>query len=170
MIIALTIVLVIALLILAPLRARVAFCLNFAQKELTVRIKIFHITFFNEKFTLQGQYLNCEGSVDTEINLPELDTNSSKFYLKAIVVDSVNVTFATNYLAQNPKTMVILEGFVKVATTIACAISNCKIHTSTQMSSATAVFGEVRLSVSLFEVFTALIRDALSKRRAAKTA
>lgn len=168
MIIALTTVMVIALFTLAPLRARVAFCLNFAKKELTVRLKIFHITLFNEKFTLQGQYLNCEGSVDTEINLPELDTNSSKFYLKAIVVDSVNVTFATNYIAQSPKTMVLLELFVNISTTVACAISNCKIHTSTQMSNQTAVFGEVRLSVSLFEVLTALVRDAVSKRRTAK--
>lgn len=170
MIIALTTVLFIALLVLAPLRAKVAFCLNFAQKELHVRLKIFHIPFFSEKFTLHGKYLNCQGSVDTKINLPEIDTNSSKFYLKAIVVDSVNVTFATNYLAQSPKTMVALECFVGVATTVACAISNCKIHTSTQMANATAVFGEVRLSVSLCEVFIALIRDALTKKRTANAA
>lgn len=166
MIIALTTVLSIALLVLAPLRAKVAFCLDFAQKQLFVRVKIFHIPFFGEKFTLQGKYLNCQGSVDTQINLPEMDTKSGKIYLKAIVVDSVNVTFSTNYLAQSPQTMVALESFVGVATTVACALSNCKIHTSTQMSSSTAVFGEVRLSVSLCEVLIAIIRDALNKKRA----
>ncbi|MCM1289982.1 MAG: hypothetical protein NC132_04715 [Corallococcus sp.] len=170
MIIALTTVMFIAVLVMAPLRARVAFCLNFAQKVLIVRLKIFHITFFNEKFTLNGKYLNCQGSVDTKINLPEIDPKGGKFYLKAVVVDSVNVTVATNYIVQSPQTMVILEGLVFMSTTVACALSNCKIHVATQMANSTAIYGEARMSVSLAGVFLAMFRSWANSLKTGKKA
>ena len=150
------------LLVLAPLRAQVAFCLNFAQKELTVNAKVFHIKVFKEKFTLQGKYLNCQGSVDTQIDLTQMDPSSGKAFMKAIVIDSVNVNIAVNYLAHKPTTMLAVESFAFLATAIACLVSNCRIHTSTQMATQTAVSGEVHLSVSLAEVFLALFRSARS--------
>ena len=167
-IIALTTVMFVALLVLMPLRVRAAFCLNFAQKTLHVKVKLFFVTFFSEKFVLDGAHLDCQGSVDTEIDLTEMETGSGKHYLKAIVMDSVNVTLATNYLAHAPTTMVALEGAVGVATTVACAVTNCRIHVSTQMANQTAVFGEVRLNVTLLAVFVAMIREAIDKRHRAR--
>ena len=160
MIIALTTLMLIALLVLLPMRARVSFCLNLAEKVLTVRVKIFLITFFREKFTLDGLYLQCEGSVDTRVDIMQTDPSGSKYYLKAVVVDSVNVTLQTNYMAHSPFVMVALEGFVATATTVACAVSNSRICVTTQYGTQTAIFGEIRLSVTLAGVIIALLRAA----------
>ena len=168
MIIALTTVMIIVLLVCTPLRVRVGICLNFHEKTLFVRVKVFLITFFKETFTLDGKYLNCQGTVETKVDLTQMDTTSGKYLVKAIVFDSANVTFATNYLAHSPTTMVALEGFVCVATNIACAISNTNVHTSTQMAPQTAVFAEIRLSVSLADVLLALIRGAIRSRNSLK--
>ena len=166
MIIALTTLMFITLLVWLPLQVKAAFCLNLSEKHLLVQVNVFFVPFFKEKFTLDGLRINCQGSVDTEINLPDVDPKGGKFYMQAIVVDSVNLTFAVNYLEHSPNLMVALESLVFGATTLACLLTHCRIHTSTQFSKQTAVFGEVRLSVTLADVFIALVRSAFYKRRA----
>ena len=163
MIIALTTVMLIVLLVCTPLRVRAAFCLNLTEKTLSTRVKVFLLTLFKEQFTVDGKYIRCQGSVDTQVDWTQMDTKQGQYLIKAVVVDSVNLTFAVNYLQCNPFVMVALESFVGVSTAVATAVTNCRVRTSTQMANQTAIFGEIRLSVSLADVFLALARASVLK-------
>ncbi len=168
MIIALTTVMLVALLTLVPIRARVNLYVDLKKKVLFVYVNVFFIWIFKEKFTLQGKYLQCRGTIDSDVDLFDVDSESGKNIVSAIVFDSVNINFAVNYAVASPYVMVGLESVVCAVTAVVCAISNCNVHVSTQYSPCNAVLGEVRISVSIAELLCALVKNSIRERRKAR--
>lgn len=156
--VALTVVMLVAFLALLPLRVAISFRMDFNQNCLYANASLFWLPLFKEKFSLQGRYLVCEGTVATEIDLLQLDTKKGSSVLKAVVFDSVNLTFALDYTKCSPLTMLFVEGAACAATAVACATVNCRVGTSTCFSTANSLFGEAVVSVTLAEMLIALAR------------
>lgn len=144
---------------LVPLRVAASFKIDLTKKRLLVRLTLFWIPVFKESFIIQGKYLVCKGTVDADIDLTTVNGQSGINLAKAIVVDSVNVTFAVDYTKTNPAVMPVVEGTLFAATTTACALTNCRVHTNNCFSLENAVFGEVVLSTTLAEILLALVKE-----------
>ena len=158
----LTVLMLVAFLCLVPLRIAVAFRLDLDKKCLYARLTLFWVPIFKEKFEILGKYLVCTGTVETNLDLTTLNAKAGAGLTKAIVVDSVNVTFALDYTKTNPLVMPALETVLFVATNVACRFSHCRVRTSSAFSLANAVFGEVVLSVTLAEILLALLKEKIA--------
>lgn len=158
----LTVLMLVAFLCLVPLRMAVAFCLDLDKKCLYARLTLFWVPVFKEKFEIIGKYLVCKGTVKTNLDLTTLNTKAGAGLTKAIVLDSVNVTFALDYTKANPLVMPALETVLFAVTSVACAFSHCRVRTSSAFSLANAVFGEVVISTTLAEVLLALVKEKVN--------
>lgn len=155
----LTTLMLIAVLALAPLRISAAFRFDLSDKSLHVSVALFWVPVFREDFTLQGKYLVCKGSVDTYLDVFTMDKESGVNLAKALVVDSVNVTFAPDYSKMTPFAMLAVEAFCMLTTAVACASTNCRVRSDTRFSLENAIFGEVVVSVSLAEILLVLFKQ-----------
>lgn len=163
--VALTVVMLVMFLSLLPLRIAVSFRLDLSQKCAFARASVFYLPIFNEKAELQGRYLVCSGTVDTQIDVFQMDGQQGVNIAKALVFDSVNVTFALNFCKRSPFVMPAVEFVSFAATALGCACSHCRVHTDTCFSVEDSVFGEVVVSVSLAEILLVILKESVRKRR-----
>lgn len=163
--IVMTVVMIVFLLSLTPLRIAVAFRLDVDEKSVRIEGTVFWIPVIKENFSLHGKYLHCEGTVNAEVNLFSVDGRSGVDVAKAVVVDSLNVTAAVDYSKYGAMTLPAVETLLCLSTAVACACSHCKIHASTCFSLENAVFGEVVVSVSLADVLAVMLKDSIRKRK-----
>lgn len=163
--VALTVVMLVMFLSLVPLRIAVSFRLDFAKKCAFARASVFYLPVLSEKAELNGRYLVCSGTVDTEIDVFQMDGQQGINVAKALVFDSVNVTFAFNFCKRSPLVMPVTEFVSFAAAAIGCACSHCRVHTDTCFSVDDCVFGEVVVSVSLAEILIVILKESVRKRR-----
>ena len=163
----LTVFMLIMLLCLAPLKIAVKLRLDLSQKRLFAEVRVFFVRVFKEKFLFEGRNLVCSGTVNTQIDVFQMDGKQGVNLAKALVFDSVNVRLAVDFCKYSPFAMVCLESVCYATTAVACAFSHCKVHTSTCLSQANCVFANVVVSVSLAEIILALIKDSVRKRKKA---
>ena len=161
----LTVLMLVALLCLVPLRIAISFRVDLNRKMLYVRLTLWWVPIFNESFCLIGKYLVCKGTVETNVDVTTINGETGKGLVKAIVVDSVNVTAAVDYTKVNPTVMPIVEGILFAATSVLCACSNSRVRTSSCFSTANAVFGEIVVSTTLAEILLALAKGKVKTWR-----
>lgn len=166
--IVLTILMLVLLLCLVPLRIAINFRLDLLQKYLFVKVNVFFLPVFKEKLQFVGRNLVCSGTVDTEIDIFQMDGKQGINLVKALVFDSVNLTFAIDFCRYSPFAMLCIESICSATTAVACAFSHCKIHTDTCLSQVNSVFGNVVVSVSLMKIIAVLISESVRKRKQRK--
>lgn len=87
--------------------------------------------------------------------------DTGKGVAKAVHVDSVQLCFAVDFCRYSVFVLPITDVLCAVGTALACGFSHCKIHTQTCFSPQNAVFGRVRLTVSLAEVLAVLAKQGI---------
>lgn len=157
----LTIVMLVMFLSLLPLRIAVSFRVDFAQKCLFVRSRLFFVPILSERVVLKGTKLVFCGTIDAETDILQMDGKRGIDIAKAPVFDSVSLTFALDYCRHSPYIMLATESFSALGTAVSCAFSNCRVHTQTMFSTVDSLFGEVKLSVSLAEILLVILKDTL---------
>lgn len=161
MLVVLTVLMMLAMLVLLPLSVTVNFTADITQKTLFVQVRLFGIKVFEEKFLLDGRYLVCRGSVNVQLDVFSLRGDTGKGVANAVHVDSVQLCFAVDFCRYSVFVLPITDVLCAVGTALACGFSHCKIHTQTCFSPQNAVFGRVRLTVSLAEVLAVLAKQGI---------
>lgn len=118
------------LLVFMPIRLNVLAEVYFSRLSANIRVKAFGIKVFNETISLKGKMLECSGTVETQIDLTQMEESKGKGLLQCVTFDSLYVCFQNN-LSTVSTQIILAENFISaIATGIACGISNCQIASS----------------------------------------
>lgn len=150
------------LLFFAPMR----FCVDvviFPQNlSATVRVKTSSVLVFDEAFRLNGRYLNCDGSVSTDVDLTKIDKQAGIDLVKCVAIDKICVTFSNNMLGVSVTAMLVQNVLAALVTATWCNVSHCQFYTrvaATLQQSSTCVQTVVTTSVA--ELSFCLLRQGV---------
>lgn len=169
MVVALTVLMLVALMCLLPLRVTANFRLDVSSKKFFVRAKLFRIPVLREEMYLSGSRLICRGNVQTEINLLSLDGDQGKNIVKAFAFDRLNIFFALDFSRKSPLVMPVVEISAFLGGTLSRLLSHCRVRVCTGFSPLNSVLGEVAVSVSLADILIVLAKQSLQNSRKKRT-
>lgn len=123
-----TATLIFLMLIFAPLffKADVVFYPH--SMSATANVKVGAIPIFNESVRLAGSYLQCDGTVSTDVELKSIDKQGSVDLLKCITVEKFCMSFYNNVSVFSPIYMTIINALLAFATSTACNQFHCKFY------------------------------------------
>ena len=129
-----TATLLFTLLIFMPIRLNVDVQAYYSSLSADIRVKMWGIKVFGETISLDGNNLNCNGTVETRLNVTQLDGEKGKGLLKCLTVDSVFVSFQNN-MSTMPSRIILAENVLcAIATRIACGeLSFCLLKQGVQV-------------------------------------
>ena len=118
------------LLFFAPMRFCVDVKLFLQDLSATVRVKTLAIKVFDEAFQLKGRYLNCDGTVTTDVDLTKIDKQTGIDFVKCITIDKICVTLSNNLLGVSMTAMLVENVLAALATATLCNLSHCQFYTN----------------------------------------
>lgn len=130
------------LLIFAPFKVKFNMQIYFQQLRANVQAKAYVFTVFKESFQLKGKYLLCDGTIQTSLDVTQIDRESGKDLLKCLTFDSFFVSLQNNLSIVSSKTILAENTIAAIATNLACKLSNCQIASEVK-----ACLGESRVCV-----------------------
>lgn len=167
-----TATLLFTLLIFMPIRLNVDVQAYYSSLSADIRVKMWGIKVFGETISLDGNDLNCNGTVETRLNITQLDGEKGKGLLKCLTVDSVFVSFQNN-MSTMPSRIILAENVLcAIATRIACGVSHCQIGSQVYacLGESRACF-EITASVNVAELSFCLLKQGVQvwTRKSAKS-
>lgn len=115
------------LLVFAPFKVNFNIQIYYRRLRVNVQAKAYLFTVFDEVIQLQGKYLLCDGTVQTELDLTQIDSKSGKDLLKCLTFDRVFVSLQNNLSLVSSKTILAENALTAIVTNLACKLSNCQI-------------------------------------------
>lgn len=123
-----TAMLLLALLIFAPLKVRVNLCVLFHKLTAELQIKAYFFPIINETIKLDGKYLVCSGTVDTDLDITQFDNKSGVDFAKSFTVDRVCLSMQNSIVNISTKVILLENLLFGVATEVARKLSNCQVY------------------------------------------
>lgn len=156
-----TILLIFMLLVFLPIRVRIDAKLFLPEFTAHVNAKLFFISAFDETFSLSGRYLQCEGTVDTDIDVSTVDKNGIDIF-KCVTVDKVCVSFCNNITSTSIYSLAFQNILVGALTEILCGIYQGKIYSSVlSVFDKSNIRAQIIVSFNLFELILSLIKQGV---------
>ncbi|MCH5160155.1 MAG: hypothetical protein J1F66_04835 [Clostridiales bacterium] len=124
-----TATLLFVLMFFAPIRFRVNVVAYLQSLSAAVQVRSLAIKFFDETLELNGQYLHCEGTVSTNVDLSEMDKKTGIDFFKCITIDKVCVSLANNMLGVAMPVIIIENVLSAIAMATLCNLSHCQLYT-----------------------------------------
>jgi len=116
------------LLIFAPFRVRVNARFLFRNFTASVKGYVYAIPFFNETFELNGKYLTCRGTVDTDVDVTQIDRQSGADVLQSVTVNRICVSVRNNILSVSPIVIAFENTLSYIASEIGCRSTHCQLY------------------------------------------
>ena len=118
------------LLFFAPMRFTADIELFLQDLSATVRVKTLAIKVFDEAFQLNGRYLNCDGTVTTDVDLTKIDKQTGIDLIQCITIDKICVSLSNNLLGVSMTAMLVQNVLAVIATATLCNVSHCQFYTN----------------------------------------
>lgn len=116
------------LLFFAPFRVRIKMQVLFKKLAVYIKAESYRVPLFNETIALHGKYLLCNGTVDTEVDITQIDQKNGVDLMKCVTLEGVCVSIRNNLL-NAPTSVILFENIVTAcATKLACENLQCKIY------------------------------------------
>lgn len=167
-----TATLLFTLLIFMPIRLNVVVEAFYKRLSADIKVKVWGIKFFSETISLEGKNLNCNGTVETRLDIAQLDGDKGKGLLRCLTVDDVFVSFQNN-MSYIPAQIILAENVIcALATRIACGISHCQIGSEVYAClGESRVCFEITASVNVAELSFCLLKQGVQvwTRKSAKS-
>ena len=122
-----TATLIFLLLIFAPIRVVLDAQVYPKRFSAEVQAKACRVTVFNEQIALKGKYLVCDGTVQTKINITQIDRKNGIDLLKCLTFDRVFVSLQNNLSFVSSKIIVAENALTAIATSLACGFTHCQV-------------------------------------------
>ncbi|MCM1533533.1 MAG: hypothetical protein NC099_02655 [Corallococcus sp.] len=93
-----------------------------------IQAKVYNfITVFSETIMLRGKYLVCNGTVETDLDVTQIDKNNGIDLTECLTLDKFFVSLQNNVATISSKTLLVENVIAAFVTSLATKISNCKI-------------------------------------------
>ena len=139
-----TATLIFLLLVFAPFRVKLSAQMYLKRLSAEVQAKAYIFTVFDEVITVKGKYLICDGTVQTDINLTQIDSKNGLDLLKCLTFDKVFVSLQNNLSLVSSKTVLAENALTAIVTNVACVLTHCQVA-----SEVVACLGESRVCIDI---------------------
>lgn len=157
-----TATLLFVLLIFAPFRITIDAQIYLRRLTANVQAKVYNIPVFNENFVLNGVNLICDGTVQTKINLAQIDNKNGIDLLKCLTFDRIFVSLQNNLSLVSSKLLLAENALTAIITNIACVLTHCQVASEVVAClGESRVCTEIAVSTSVAELSFYLIKQGV---------
>ena len=165
-----TAILIFATLIFAPIRFRIDVFAYIQKLAVEFSVKMGVVKVFDENVSLSGKYLNCNGTVTTDVDLTMIDRQDSIDLLKCITVDKFCVSLQNNILSVSMYYIALQNALVALATATLCNLYHSQIYAQVVPTlDESRVQMQVVASISLAEVSICLVKQGVRQWKIRKS-
>ena len=116
-------------LIFTPIRFRVDLFAYLQKLKVEFSVKVGALKVFDENVLLCGKYLNCNGTVTTDVDLTTIDRQGGIDLLKCITLDKFCVALENNILSVSMYYIALQNAIVALVTATLCNLYHCQFYT-----------------------------------------
>lgn len=157
-----TATLIFLLLIFAPFRVKFDAQIYLQRLTAKIKAKAYCITVLNEAVKLRGKYLVCDGTVQTEVNITQIDRKNGIDLLKCLTFDRVLVSLQNNLSVVSSKIIVAENALTAIATGLACGFTHCQVASEVvACTNESKVCLQIAVSTSVAELSFSLIKQGV---------
>ncbi len=150
------------LLVFAPFRVKISaqIYLQRLTANLQANVAIFNV--FDEVIQIKGKYLLCKGTVETSINILQIDSKNGVDLLKCLTFDKIFVSLQNSLSSFSSKIILAENAIAAIVTNLTCCLTNCQVA-----SEVVACLGESRIcteiavSTSVAELSFSLLKQGV---------
>lgn len=151
---------IISMLALMPIRLKIICILNLSQTEARIYVKLFGVNVVSEKISLQGEILHCEGTIDSNVDIPKMKFSSGGGVLKCFEIRKADVVIAAN--VSDPigiATAGIAQTALGICAQVISVSKNCTVNTATYPTSdASKLLCELKVTFTTLGLILSLVR------------
>ena len=122
-----TATLIFLLLIFAPFRVLLNVQIYPQRLTVNVQAKAYVFTVFQEQIALKGKYLVCDGTVQTEIDITQIDRKNGIDLLKCLTFDRIFVSLQNNLSVVSSQKLLAENALTAIVTNLACSFTHCQV-------------------------------------------
>lgn len=150
------------LLFFAPMRFTADIELFLQDLTATLRVKTLAVKVFDETFQLNGRYLNCNGTVTTDVDLTKIDKQTGIDFVQCITIDKICVSLSNNLLGVSVTAMLVQSILAAIATATLCNASHCQFYTNVVATfDKSAVRAQTAVTTSVAELSFCLAKQGV---------
>ena len=123
-----TAMLIFVTLIFTPIRFRADLFFYLQRLSAALTVNIGTLTVFDENVALNGKYLQCKGTVTTEVDLTKFDRQGGIDLMKCITVDKLCVSLQNNILNVSMLSVATQNAIVALITASLCSMYHCQFY------------------------------------------
>ena len=157
-----TAALIFLLLIFAPLRVNLDAQIYLQRLSAKVQAKAYVFTALKEEFALRGKYLVCDGTVQTKINIAQIDRKNGIDLLKCLTFDKVFVSLQNNLSFVSSQIIVAENALTAITTSLARSITHCQVASEVVAClNESRICLQIAVSTSVAELSFCLIKQGV---------
>lgn len=150
------------LLIFAPFRVKINAQIYLQRLSANVQVKAYVLTVFKEEFVLKGKHLVCNGTVQTDVDITQIDRKNGIDLLKCLTFDRIFVSLQNNLSLVSSKTILAENALTALATNIACGFTHCQIASEVVAClSESRICLQIAVSTSVAELSFCLLKQGV---------
>lgn len=150
------------LLIFTPIRIKIDAKIFPATLRADMQATVLGIKVFDETARLCGKNIICNGTVETELDITQLNKGGEANLIKCITVDKIFVSLQNNLSNVSAQAILAENIICTLITGVACGITNCQIASNVLVCSgeSRACF-QVAVSVNVAELSFFLLKQGV---------
>ena len=150
------------LLIFAPFRVNLYAQIYLQRRTAKVQAKVCFLTVFDEEFVLKGKYLVCDGTVQTNIDIAQIDRKNGIDLLKCLTFDKVFVSLQNNLSVVSSKMILAENALTAIITNLACGFTHCQVASEVVACTCESrVCSQIAVSTSVAELSFCLLKQGV---------
>lgn len=157
-----TAALIFLLLIFAPFRIKLDAQIYLQRLTANVQARVYVFTVLEEEICLKGKYIVCDGTVQTEINITQIDRKNGIDLLKSLTFDRIFVSLQNNLSVVSSQLLLAENAFAALATNLACSFTHCQVASEViACVNESRVCLQIAVSTSVAELSFCLIKQGV---------
>ncbi len=165
-----TATLLFVMLLFAPIYLKAEVYLYIEKLTAEVMVKCGFLRVFNEKISLLGKKLHCEGTVTTDVDLKSIDRKSSVDLLNCVTMEKLFLSVRNNLATLDIKRMMLENTVLSLATATACNLFHCQFFSECiGTTGENCVCARVLVNVSVAELSFCLLKQGVRKWKTRKS-
>ena len=157
-----TAALIFLLLIFAPFRIRFDAQIYLQRLSAKVQAKAYGLTVLKEEIRLRGKYLVCDGTVQTDVNIAQIDSKNGIDLLKCLTFDRIFVSLQNNLSVVSSKMILAENALTAIATSLACGFTHCQVASEVvACTNESRVCLQIAVSTSVAELSFSLLKQGV---------
>ena len=127
--IVITAMLIFVTLIFSPIHFRIDAIAYLQQLAANFTVNVGALRVFDENVSLSGKYLQCNGTISTDVDMTTVDRKGGIDLLKCITVDKLCVSLQNNILNVSMFYVALQNAIMALITATVCNMFHCQLYT-----------------------------------------